>query len=266
MTAAAEGRLMVDNGGVGLNARVDGQGADLLLIHGVGASIEAWDPVVPHLGDRYRIIRLDLRGHGLSGKPPGPYRIDDFVRDVAAVMDRLATGPCPVAGHSLGALIAQGLALSSPERVTRLVLLSGVAGRTGEERRRVDERLALVADGIPGAHFEASLSRWFTDAFLEAHPDIIARHADANRRNDPAAYAASYRVLATTDFGDRLGEIDVPTLVATGEHDQGSNTRMARFMHERIPDAALHVLPGLRHAILTEAPGEVARLIRDFVG
>ncbi len=259
-------QLKVDNRGVNLNVRVEGRGPDLVLVHGVGGSLEAWDPVVSCLADRYRIIRVDLRGHGASDKPAGPYRIDDFVSDVIAVMDRLEVGAGHIAGHSLGALIAQGLVLARPERVNRLVLLSGVAGRTDEERRRVEKRLAMVADGIPGAHFEASVSRWFTDDYLISHPDIITRHAEANRRNDPAAYAAAYRVLASTDFGERLGEIAVPTLIATGEHDQGSNTRMARLMHERIPRSTLHILPGLKHAILTEVPDEVARLIRDFVG
>ena len=257
--------LRVDNQGVSLRALVEGAGPELVLVHGVGASLEAWDPVVPCLEGRYRTIRMDLRGHGDSDKPAGPYLLDDFVSDVVAVLDSLGVARCHLAGHSLGALIGQGFALTAAGRLDRLVLLSGVAGRTSEERRRVQRRLALLADGIPGAHFEASVSRWFTDAFMESHADVIRQHAEANRRNDPAAYAAAYRVLAETDFGDRLHEISVPVLVATGEHDQGSNTRMARLMHDRIPQSSLHILPGLKHAILTEAPDVVAGLIRGFI-
>jgi pimeloyl-ACP methyl ester carboxylesterase len=78
------------------------------------------------------------------------------------------------------------------------------------------------------------VDRWFTDEFRTAHPEIIAAYAERNRRNDPKAYAAAYRVLATTDLVDRLHEIRVPTLIATGEGDRGSNPRMARVMHECI--------------------------------
>ena len=255
----------IDHGGVPLRVREEGEGTDLVLVHGVGASLEAWDEVVSRLGEGFRTIRLDLRGHGASGKPPGPYHIDDFVGDVIAVMDHFGIGSCLLAGHSLGALIAQGVALAHPRRLDRLVLLSGIAGRTAEEQRRVEERLAMVADGIPGAHFEASVSRWFTDEFLRRHPDIVARQGEANKRNDPAAYAASYRVLTETDFAERLRDVTAKTLIVTGEHDLGSNARMARYMHETIPHSSLYILPGLKHAILTEAPDDVARLMKEFV-
>ena len=251
--------------GVPLRVREEGEGTDIVLVHGVGASLEAWDEVASCLGPGLRTIRLDLRGHGASGKPPGPYHIDDFVADVITVMNHFGIASCHLAGHSLGALIAQGVALAHPQRLDRLILLSGIAGRTLEERERVEKRLALVADGIPGAHFEASVGRWFTDDFIRRNPGIIARQAEANRRNDPAAYAASYRVLTETDFGERLRTITVPTLIVTGEHDLGSNARMARYMHSIIPHSSLHILAGLKHAVLTEGPDTIAALMKDFL-
>lgn len=166
-------------------------------------------------------------------------------------------------GHSLGGLIAQGFALSHSDRLNRLVLLSTVAGRNEEERERVAARLAIVAEGIPGEHFENSVARWFTDAFRENHPEVLAAHAAANRKNDPEAYAAAYRVLAETDLADRLHEITAPTLIATGDGDIGSNPRMARLMHDRIAGSELHILENLRHAAMTEAPERIARLIRS---
>ena len=257
--------LTVENGGPALRVRVEGDGPDLALAHGVGGDLEAWDGVVAALDGRFRTIRMDLRGHGESAKPPGPYALADFVSDVVRVLDRLEVRRCHLAGHSLGGLVAQGFALDRPERLDRLVLLSTVAGRTGEERARVEERLAIVADGIPGRHFENSVARWFTDGFRRDNPDLMARLAARNRENDPAAYAASYRVLARVDLADRLREIAAPTLVATGDGDVGSNTRMARLMHERIAGSSLRIFENLRHAILTEAPGTVAAAIAAFL-
>ena len=84
--------------------------------------------------------------------------------------------------------------------------------------------------------------------------------------NDLPSYTAAYTVFSTSDFGDRLGEIRHPTLVATGEHDVGSNTRMARMMHERIKGSRLVILPRLRHSVLVEAPDTIADLLIDHFG
>ncbi len=81
----------------------------------------------------------------------------------------------------------------------------------------------------------------------------------------PRLYAAAYTVFSTTDLGDRLHAIRAPTLIATGEHDAGSNPRMARFMHAQIEGSQLEILPNLRHSILVEAPELVTRLSRDFL-
>ena len=82
--------------------------------------------------------------------------------------------------------------------------------------------------------------------------------------NDPVSYAAAYKVFATSDLGDRIREIRRPTLIATGEHDVRSNVRMARMMHAAIPDCQLHILPGLRHSVLVEAPHQVADTLMQF--
>jgi pimeloyl-ACP methyl ester carboxylesterase len=250
----------------GLSTRyaVEGAGPPLLLIHGVGGRLDNWAGVVAALGGRFTTIRYDLRGHGESTKSPGPYSVEVFAEDALALLDHLAVRRCHVAGHSLGGMIAQRLALDAPGRVDRLVLLSTACGRTEEERGRVLERLAIVRDGVPGEHFRRSVGRWFSDEFQRTNPQVIERHAAQNMANDPAAYAAAYRVLATTDLAGDIGRIAAPTLIATGEGDTGSNPRMARLMHDRIPGSRLHVLPGLRHSILIETPALVARLLDEF--
>jgi 3-oxoadipate enol-lactonase len=252
-------------GGVETAYVVEGSGPALLLIHGVGARLDSWDGVVAALGGRLTTIRHDLRGHGDSSKAPGPYSVELFAQDARALLDHLGIARCHVAGHSLGGMVAQRLALDAPERVDRLVLLSTAGGRTREERGRVLERLALVQDGIPGEHFRRSVGRWFSDEFQQRHPELIQRHAARNMENDPRGYAAAYRVLATTDLADELGRIRAPTLIVTGEGDAGSSPRMARLMHERIPGSRLRILPGLRHSLLIEAPELMARLLEEFV-
>ncbi|MFK4441747.1 3-oxoadipate enol-lactonase [Caballeronia udeis] len=252
--------------GVVLNYRLQGEGSrSLVCIHGVGSSLEAWEGVAAKLDGTFRILTLDLRGHGRSSMVKGRYEIDDFVGDVLALADHAGFDKFDLAGFSLGGLIAQRLALTHAPRLRKLVLLATVAGRTPEERELVAARLAALQAGDRGSHYDASVSRWLTEGFQQRHPELVARMRQRNAENDPDCYASAYRVLAQTDFGGLIDQINVPTLIATGEEDQGSNPRMAHFMHQRIPGSQLEILPGLRHSILIEAPDLVATLLRRFL-
>jgi pimeloyl-ACP methyl ester carboxylesterase len=254
-------------GPVTLNYRIDGTGPEpLVCIHGVGSYLEAWDGVVRLLEDRFTVLSFDLRGHGQSSKIKGRYEIDDFVSDTLALAGHVGFGRFNLAGFSLGGLIAQRLALIHPDRVGRLVLLSTVAGRTPEERERVRQRLAALKMNEAGAHYDASLSRYLTEGFQARHPELIAQLRRRDLANDRDCFASAYRVLAESDFGEVLDQIRCPTLIATGAEDDGSNPRMARYMHERISGSQLRILPGLRHSILIEAPALVASTMADFLG
>jgi len=265
-TTQTAGDLTFNGRGVVLNYRLQGEGSRALVcIHGVGSSLDAWEGVAAKLGDTFRILTLDLRGHGRSSLIKGRYEIDDFVGDVLALADHVGFGQFDLAGFSLGGLIAQRLALTHGPRLRKLVLLATVAGRTPEERERVAARLAALQAGDRGSHYDASLSRWLTEGFQERNPELVARLRQRNAENDPDCYASAYRVLAQTDFGGFIDQISVPTLIATGEEDQGSNPRMAHFMHQCIPGSQLEILPGLRHSILIEAPDLVATLMRRFL-
>lgn len=269
MIAAAKGDAIdavFDADGVEIHYRLEGQGSHpLVCLHGVGSNLEAWDGVVERLAPHFRILRLDLRGHGRSARLKGRYKIDDFVRELLLLADNVGFTRFALAGFSLGGLIAQRAVLDRPDRIERLILLSTVAGRNKVEKERVLNRLALLQTKEPGSHYDNSVSRWFSEEFQTANPELMARLRENNAANDPECYAAAYRVLAESDFGDELHRIECPTLVATGEEDQGSNPRMARLMNERIRGSQLAILPGKRHSILIEAPACVAGLMQDFL-
>lgn len=245
--------------------QVEGQGRPIMLIHGVGADATSWDTIAAALASEFRVIRLDLRGHGRSDHIQRAITLDDFVTDVIDVLDACAVPTAHIVGFSLGGLIAQGIALQYPPRVDRLVLLSAVAGRTEQERARVASRLEILRNQGIGAITGAAQERWFTPDFLARHPDRVRQRMEQLQRNHAPSYAAAYTVFSTSDLGDRLHAIRNPTLVATGENDIGSNTRMARFMHKEIPGSRLVILPKLRHSILAEAPETVTALLREFL-
>lgn len=245
--------------------RVEGSGPPLVLVHGVGGDSTSWDGIVPALAPRFRVIRLDLRGHGRSAPIQGDMKLDDFVRDVIDVMDAEGVPACRLAGFSLGGLIAQAVALAHPARVEKLALISTPGARTQEERASGKAR-AMALEGKQLADVAAGLrERWFTDEFQRLHPEKVEARVQQLLRSDPASYMRSFAIYLTTDLGDRLHGIRAPTLIVTGEHDQGASPRMAMAMYSRMGNATVKILPGLRHSLLVEAPEQVSAVLQDFL-
>ena len=242
------------------HVRDTGAGASVVLIHGVGVDLEAWEPLVPRLQPGRRLIRYDMRGHGLSAKPPGPYRLDDFVDQLDRLASALGLDRFDLAGFSMGGLVAEAFTARFPARVRRLALLHTVHERSAAERAAIAGRLAQVEAGDLDTSLAAALERWLTPAYRAAHPAAAAAIEQRMRTNDRAAYLASYRVFATADAEVLAGidRIRCPTLVLTGEHDTGSTPAMSRALAARLPEATLTILPGLRHLSLLEAPEQVA--------
>ena len=243
---------------------IEGEGPTVVLIHGVGARLENWDGVCERLVRHFQVLRYDLRGHGRSTRVPGPYSLSLFASDLRALLEHTGIRKAHIAGHSLGAMIAQMFCLKHAQCVDRLALLSAVAGRTREERERVVARIDLIRVGPPGEHFTNSVSRWFSDAFIAGNPELIAAYAQRNAENDPDCYSAAYKVLALEDLDQELAAVAAPTLIATGEFDLGSNPRMSELMHRRVNGSTLRILPGLKHSILIEAPHVVAGMLEPF--
>ena len=246
--------------------KLGGSGPPVVLVHGVGTRLEDMDLLCERLEADFRVLRYDLRGHGESAKVPGPYTLADFSDDLAELLDAIGWHKAHCFGFSLGALIVQRFALDHPQRVQRLGVVSGIAGRTPEESaaslRRAQE---LLNGGGPGTHVAQAVERWFTEPFRLAHPEVIEARKARILANHQPSYAAAYRVLAAYDLAEELHRIPHETLVTTGEFDQGSNTRMARLMAARIPKSQLRIIPELKHALLLEAPDILAGQIRSFV-
>jgi (E)-2-((N-methylformamido)methylene)succinate hydrolase len=242
-----------------------GSGAPVLLIHGVGGDSSNWGPIAEALRTRFDLIAMDLRGHGKSDLIAGPVDAHDLARDAMQVLDKAAVAKCRVAGFSLGGAVAQALTLDFPERVEKLAVIATVSGRTPEEKARALERVEFLKRYGTAAIADANRERWFTDAFRNAHPDIVERRVEQVKACDPASYLHAFTVFCTADSADRLHEIQVPTLIVTGENDVAATPRMAHLMGERIRESEVNVLPGLRHSLLIEAPNQLAALLEAFL-
>ena len=245
--------------------RREGSGPAVLLIHGVGGESRNWEAITARLCERFDVIAMDLRGHGRSDLITSPIDAHDLAADARQVLDESGVERAAVVGFSLGGAVALSLTLDHPERVGKLAVLGTVCGRTPEDQRKARDRIEfLKAHGVAGLA-EANRERWFTDAFRRDHPDVVDRRVAQVKLCDGPSYLHAFTVFATADFAERLGEIRVPTLVVTGEHDLAATPRMAHLMGERIADAEVHVLPGLRHSLLIEATDTVTALLQGFL-
>ena len=122
---------------------------------------------------------------------------------------------------------------------------------------------STVVDRDGASHLTGT--RWFPDGFIASRPDVLERRRQKSLQNDPAAYAAAYRVLAESDLADEIHMITAPTLVMTGECDAGSTPRMAELLAARIPRGECVILPELKHSVLLEAADLIASELHRFL-
>jgi pimeloyl-ACP methyl ester carboxylesterase len=244
---------------------VEGKGAPLILIHGIGASRHSWDGIVERLRSEYRCIAYDLRGHGRSPVPPTPYSLDDLVDDLEALRSELGLAKAHFAGHSLGGMIGPAYARRYPDRVMSLALLSTAAGRTAEDAAKVKGIVAAMRQRGIAPVLKTLKDRWFTPEFAARRPDVIARRMQQVIDCNPEVFLSVFDIYATTEMAPWLAEIKAPALVLTGEFDGGCPPRLNEFIARTMPDAELAILPNLRHAILLEAPDQVAPPLSKFL-
>jgi pimeloyl-ACP methyl ester carboxylesterase len=231
----------------------------VVMIHGVGDSADSWAPIAEQIPADRAVVSYDLRGHGASPGPEGPWDIDDFVADHLRLLAALGAPRVDVVGFSLGGLIAQRIAGTHPESVRRLVVVGAVAGRTEQERAAVLERLSMVEREGPAGAARRSVDRWYSADFIAQHPEIREETIERMSRLDRASYTHAYRVLATTDLVDDLARIEAPTLAVTGEHDVGSPPRMSRTIAQGVQSGRWAVVPDANHSVLKEQPDSIAK-------
>jgi 3-oxoadipate enol-lactonase len=244
---------------------VEGDGAPLFLIHGIGASRQSWEGLVGHLRPHFRCISYDLRGHGKSPTPEPPYHLDQLVDDLEALRAELNIDRAHFAGHSLGGMIGPAYARRYPQRVLSLGLFSTAAFRTAEDSAKVRGVVAAMRSKGIAPVLETLKERWFTPEFALRAPEVIERRMRQVIDTNPDVFLSVFDIYAQTEMAPWLHEIDAPCLVLTGENDGGCNPRLNRQIAQALPDARLVILPVLRHAILLEAAGAVAPPVLEFL-
>lgn len=249
----------------------------MVLLHGSNASLHTWEPLVELLGQDYRVVTLDLPGHGLTGATPdGDYSTDGMMAAVDVVAAQLELDRFIIGGNSMGGAVSWRYALAQPERVDALLLLnaSGMPPRAGEKAPASNIGFRIMRYGVgrwlagqitPRSLVKSSLEQSVsnraivTDAAVDRYWELLRfpgnRQATAKRATLPREPA----------MADRIGEITAPTLVLFGAEDRIINPSAAQTFGERIKGAKVVLLPGIGHLPMEEAPEDTANAIADFL-
>lgn len=266
MSAGAGEAVRVERDGVSLHAEVSGpSGAPwLVLANSLGATAAMWDPQMPALEARRRVLRFDARGHGRSGTPPAPYAMGDFVGDALAVMDHVGAGRADVMGLSLGGMTGMALAVAAPERVSRLVVVAARADAPEPFVRGWDDRIARLSEGGVEALWEGSLARWLSED-ARADEALVARLREGFTATTPEGYRGCAEALKGLDVLRDLGRVEAPTLYVAGAADQGAPVEAMRAMAEATPGARLEVIDGAAHIVNLDRPAAFERAVLPFL-
>ncbi len=250
---------------VDVSYRIEGQGPALYLVHGIGARKTTWDKLIAGLRDQFTCVSYDLRGHGESPVPPTPYRLDDLVDDLEALRQKLGHEKIHLAGHSLGGMIGPAYARAYPDHTLSVGLLSTAAGRSDDDRAKLKAVGAAMEQNGIAETLGTFVTRWFTDTFIQAHPDLVEARLQQVKDTPAEVFLSVFWIYATTEMAPWLHEIKCPCLVLTGELDGGCNPRLNQFINGELPDSRLVILEGLKHALMIEASDQVLPQLREFL-
>ncbi|MBV9606198.1 MAG: alpha/beta fold hydrolase [Solirubrobacterales bacterium] len=233
---------------------------DVVFLHGFTHTGASWDPVVAALGESYRSLAPDIRGHGTASERE-PVILAAVLGDLAGLAPERFT----LVGYSMGGRIALHAALAFGGRIERLVLIGASPGLADPvergARRAADEKLA---DEIEGSSIEEFAERWARTPVLAGQPPEVLAAVHADRlRNQPGGLARALRGLGTgalSSVWDRLGAVGMPVALVVGEGDEKFRA-IADQMASALPAAQLTRVPGAGHAVHLEAPDAVAAVI-----
>jgi 3-oxoadipate enol-lactonase len=230
----------------------------LVLSNSLGSTTAMWDPQVPTLAERLRVVSYDHRGHGDSPVPPGPYELADLGADALRLLDHLGVERAHWCGLSLGGMVGMWLAINAPERIDRLVLCC-TSARLGPPEMWADRAATVRAEGVE-AIADAGIGRWLTPGFIEREPEVAAEVRAMLAATPAEGYAACCGAIEHMDLVPELGAIRAPTLVVAGAQDPATPPEHGARIVAGVPRARLELVDAA-HLATIEQPAAMTDLI-----
>ena len=218
-------------GEVSLHYELSGiSGADVLMLsNSLGSNLSMWDKALPIFESRYRVLRYDMRGHGKSSVPAGPYNINQLGADVLSLLDHLGIGRVDFCGLSIGGMLAMWLGIYAPQRVRRLIL-ANTAARIGTHELW-DQRIATAQTAGMSSLALLTLERWFTRSYRDEHHAEMGTIRAMVAATEAKGYVACCRLLRDTDLRSKISDVAAPSLIISGTHDPATPPSDGRAIH-----------------------------------
>ena len=257
------GRVDVDGVGISWHEVGREDAPAVVFLHSLGSDGSMWAPQAEALAPDYRVVLPDMRGHGASDAPSGPYSMARLVADVTAIADAAGIDRFHLCGLSIGGQMTLSAAGGHQDRIA-----SAIACNTSP-RFGTDEfwraRIAAIREGGMESIRETVIDRWFAGGFADNHPDWFAE-ANAVFASTPVeGYIGCCEVLATSDLRDSVSSISLPTLVVGGELDISALPAESEWLHSQIPGSRLEIIAGAAHLSNLDRPEVFTELVRDWL-
>jgi len=223
--------------GARFHYRLDGAADSPVVVfsNSLGTNLAMWDAQIPALAQKFRVLRYDSRGHGLSDVTRGPYTIEGLGRDVIGLLDALEIATAHYCGLSIGGMIGQWLGINASKRFKSLAL-SNTAARIGTTDGW-NSRITAVREGGMPAIADGVISRWFTEDFAKAPAAAVEATRQMLLYTPPEGYAATCSALRDEDLREQVSRVSLPTLVISGAKDTATTAADGRFIAGKIPGA-----------------------------
>lgn len=236
----------------------------VVLIHSIATSSAMWEPQIADLAGSYRVLAIDLPGHGKSAPLSGEPAIADYADAVMGTLDALGVDTAAFIGLSFGSMITQHIGANHPHRTWALVLSNGVAWSAPAVSALWQQRIAEAERDGMASQVEPTLERWFTAQFRSANADAADRIRKLVAATSLEGYRQAAQAISVLDNRSALRRITAPTLVIAGEADGAAPAKVVADMAAQIPGAILKVLPGA-HLLNVELGTEYSRTLTEFL-
>ena len=260
--------MKISANGISVNYTFDGpaNAPVVTMSHSLATDLGMWDPTLPALTSRFRVLRYETRGHGQTEAPRGAYTLEQLAEDALALLRALNVQRTHWVGLSMGGMIGQALALKAPDALLSLSLCDTSSRIPAEAKPQWEDRVRTAEAKGMEPLVEPTLARWFTAPFRERHKDVVEKVAKMIRTTPVAGYAGCCQAISALNLTDRLSAIKLPTVVIVGEDDPGTPVAASRVIAENIKGARLDIIPAAAHLSNMEQPEAFNRALSSFLG
>ncbi len=243
---------------------ITGKGEHLLLIHGLGSSTRDWEEQVPIFAQKYQVITIDLRGHGKTDKPKGPYSMRIFAEDIAELLKKLGIKTTHVLGISLGGGIAFQFAVDYPELVKSLIIVNaGIEISVDSFKMKLEAFKRTFIVKLVGMKKMGKVLA--PRLFIKPEQEVLrAKLIERWAENDKKAYLSAMRALLGWTVRDQLNKIKFPTLIIGSDEDYAPSSVKEEYT-ALIPNAKFIEIKDARHAVPMEKPKEFNEIVMKFL-